>query len=53
MASKVTAAMVGRFLEFGTKKMQAHPWITRAWESSKDAALARIIDKLKEQLKLS
>ena len=39
-AWKVTASMVGRFLEFRTRKMAAHPWMTRAWESSKATALA-------------
>jgi HK97 gp10 family phage protein len=52
-ATKVTAAIVGRWLEFGTRKMSAHPWMTRAWETSKGAALDRIISKLKETLKIS
>lgn len=52
-AWKVTAAMVGRFLEFGTRRMPAHPWITRAWERSKGKALEHVVAKLKETLKLS
>jgi HK97 gp10 family phage protein len=52
-ATKITAALVGRFLEFGTRTRAAHPWMTRAWESSKETALAHIIAKLKEQLKIS
>jgi hypothetical protein len=52
MATKITAATVGRFLEYGTSKMAAHPWMTKAWEKSKQAALDHIIAKLKEQLKL-
>jgi HK97 gp10 family phage protein len=52
-ATKITAATVGRFLEYGTSKMAAHPWLTRAWNKSKEAALAHIIAKLREQLKLS
>jgi hypothetical protein len=53
IATKVTVAMVGRFLEYGTSKMAAHPWMTRAWDKSKQAALDHIIEKLKEQLKLT
>lgn len=53
MATKVTAAMVGRFLEYGTSKMGAHPWLTKAWEKSREAARNHIIAKLKEQLKLT
>jgi HK97 gp10 family phage protein len=51
-AWKVTAAMVGRFLEFGTRRMPAHPWITRAWERSKGTALDHVVAKLKESMKL-
>jgi len=52
-AGAVTAAAVGRFLEFGTRKMAAHPWMTKAWEASKEKAFNHIIAKLKETLKLS
>jgi HK97 gp10 family phage protein len=51
-AGQVTAAMVARWLEFGTSKMSPHPFCTRAWESSKQAALDRMIAKLKEGLHL-
>ena len=51
-AGQVTAAMVARWLEFGTSKMSAHPFLTQAWEGSKQAALERMIAKLKEGLKL-
>jgi HK97 gp10 family phage protein len=51
-AGQVTAAMVARWLELGTSKMSAHPFLTRAWESSKQAALERMIAKLKETLHL-
>ena len=52
-AGQTTAAMVGRFLEFGTRKMSKHAWMTPAWESSKQKALDHIVAKLKETLKLS
>jgi HK97 gp10 family phage protein len=52
-AGGVTAAMVARWLEFGTRKMHARPFMTEAWEKSKASALAHIIAKLKEQLKIS
>ena len=51
--AKLTAARVGRFLQFGTSKMSARPFMTQAWEASKGRALERIIQKLKETLKLS
>jgi HK97 gp10 family phage protein len=46
----LTAARVGRFLEFGTSKMGKHPWLTSAWEATKGAALNRIVEKLKSGL---
>ncbi len=52
-AGQVTAARVARFLEFGTSKMSKHPFLTQAFEGSKQTALDHIISKLKEVLKLS
>jgi len=51
-AGAATAAMVGRFLEFGTRKMTPHPWMSRAWDQSKQVAYDHIVRKLKEGLKL-
>jgi HK97 gp10 family phage protein len=51
-AGKVTAARVAKWLEFGTSKMSSHPFMTRAWEASRQAALDRMIAKLKETLHL-
>jgi HK97 gp10 family phage protein len=51
-AGGVTAAMVGRFLEFGTRHITPRAWLTRAWGASKQQALDHVIAKLKEGLKL-
>jgi HK97 gp10 family phage protein len=51
-AGQVTAAKVARYLEFGTSRMSKHPFMTQAWEKSRQAALDRIIGKLKEKLHL-
>lgn len=51
-AGQVTAALVAKFLEFGTSKMSKHPFLTQAYESSKQDALDRIIRKLKDGLNL-
>lgn len=51
-AGQVTAAMVAKWLEFGTTKMAKHPFLTKAYESSKQDALDRIIRKLKDGLHL-
>ncbi len=53
VAGQVTASKVAQWLELGTSRMSAHPFITRAWESSRQAALDRMIAKLRETLKLS
>ena len=37
--STITAADVARFLEFGTRKMSARPFMRRAFESRKSQAL--------------
>ena len=52
-AGKVTAARVARYLEFGTSKMSAKPFMTPAFESSREAAFNHIVSKLREVLKLS
>jgi HK97 gp10 family phage protein len=49
-AGQVTAARVARFLEFGTSRMGKKPFMTQAWDSSKQTALDHIIAKLKEVL---
>ncbi len=46
-----TAALVARFLEFGTTRMAKRPFMTQAWETSKQSALDAIIQKLKDNLK--
>ena len=51
-AGQVTAARVARWLEFGTTRMSKHPFLTQAWETSRESALQRIIAKLKEGLHL-
>lgn len=51
-AGQVTAAMVMRWLEYGTSKMAKHPFATQAWDASKQDAMDRIIAKLKEGLGL-
>lgn len=52
-AGGVTAAQVGRYLEFGTKHITARGWLSKAWERTKNVALAHVIAKLKAGLKLS
>jgi HK97 gp10 family phage protein len=46
----ISVESVARFLEFGTTKMKKHPFITRAWEAKKGAALQAIIDTIKKAL---
>jgi len=43
----IPAKSVARFLEYGTSKMSAKPFIRPAFESFKDAALFMITEKLK------
>jgi len=38
----IGAAFWGMFLEFGTSKMAARPWLRPAWDASKEKALAAI-----------
>lgn len=50
-AKRVAVATVARFLEFGTRKMGAKPFMTRAFEGFKDAAQEAIIAELSEAVK--
>jgi HK97 gp10 family phage protein len=42
----------GKFVEFGTVKMRANPFMSRGYETSKDEALATIERELKKGLGL-
>lgn len=44
---RVAVAAVARFLELGTSKMPAKPFMTPAWESHKEIARDAIIDDLR------
>lgn len=46
----IPVASVARFLEFGTSKMPAKPFMRQAFESTKDRALQVIVDGLKSAL---
>lgn len=46
-----TARLVAGWLEFGTSKRPKDPFMTAAWEESKEGALAEIIDDLRETLR--
>lgn len=55
-AGQVTASRVARFLEFGTSRMAKHPFMTSAWEASRERARDHVIEKLRamcEKLKAS
>jgi len=45
-----TAAFIAKLLEWGGVKMPKNPFLTAAWESSKNRALDAIIDMLKQRL---
>jgi HK97 gp10 family phage protein len=45
---RIAVASVARFLEFGTSKMSARPFMTPAWESHKEIVRDEIIAKLGE-----
>lgn len=47
-----TAAAIAKMLEFGTKKMPKKPFMSQAWESSKQEALDALVAKLREKLGL-
>lgn len=46
----IAVASVARFLEFGTSKMPANPFMTRAFESTKESALFKIIGTLRRMI---
>jgi HK97 gp10 family phage protein len=50
--SAMPVATIARFLEFGTSKMAARPFMTQAFERQKGNALERIIQVLREKLGL-
>ena len=47
---RIAVVSVARFLEFGTHKMAARPFMTPAFENKKAGALDAIIEKLKSAL---
>lgn len=48
---RISVASVTRYLEFGTRKMSANPFMSRAWETVKERALDKIIDGIRDALK--
>lgn len=46
-----TAALVSRWLEFGTHKMGSRPYITETFEANKEAVQDVMVEKLKDLLK--
>lgn len=48
---RIAVATVARFLEFGTSKMSKKPFMTQAFESNKETALARIATSLWETVR--
>lgn len=51
-SGRIAVASVARFIEFGTSKMQARPFMTKAFETMKERALYQIIRAIKEGLGL-
>lgn len=47
-ARRIAVATVARFLEFGTRKMGAKPFMTQAFEGYKDTALEAMTEELRE-----
>jgi HK97 gp10 family phage protein len=47
---RIPVATVVRFNEFGTEKEPANPFMSRAWESTKDEALSILVDGINEGL---
>jgi len=45
-AGRISVAAVARFLEFGTSKMAARPFITQAFESTKEACMQIIREEI-------
>jgi HK97 gp10 family phage protein len=47
---RIAVASVARFLEFGTSTRNAQPFMTQAWEQTKNQALDKIVGDLNEVL---
>lgn len=47
-----TAAFLSKLLEFGSSRMSKKPFLTQAWETSKQKALDAIVGTLREKLGL-
>lgn len=47
---RIAVATIARFFEFGTSKMSKKPFMTRAFESTKDIALENITNSLDETI---
>lgn len=47
---RISVSSVARYLEFGTRKMAANPFMSRAWEGVKDVALNKIVNGIREAL---
>jgi len=47
---RIAVASVARYLEFGTSKMPAKPFMTPAWESHKQVVLEEITNKLRSSV---
>lgn len=50
---RIPVISVARFQEFGTSKMSANPFMSRAFDSSRESVLYRIVTALKQGLGLS
>lgn len=48
---RISVSSVAHYLEFGTKKMAANPFMSRAWETVKDAALNKIVEGIRDALR--
>jgi HK97 gp10 family phage protein len=48
VAGRIAVLTVARFLEYGTSKMKANPFITRSWETYKNACLVAIVNTLQQ-----
>ena len=46
------AGWYGKFVEFGTVKMKANPFMARGYETSKEEAVEKIAEELKKGLGL-
>lgn len=50
---RIPVISVARFLEYGTSKMQANPFMSRAFSAAREVVLYRIVAALKQGLGLS